>query len=100
MFGTFLTKYDNKVWPVPPRCHQKNRIEPNNCAICSIFLRLKASDDTVSDIIFTIRSFRISNNFYGSNTLSSFEMAKDFSKPVLENQRPNDAYEVLQSDHD
>lgn len=88
MFGTFLQKYDIELRPLPPRLHQKNTIESKYGTIRSIFLRLKGSDDKVLYAVLVIGAIRISNNFYGYDTLSSFEMANGFSKPLLPNQGP------------
>lgn len=75
-------------------------IEPNHGSILSIFLRLKASDDTMSDGVLALRAIRISNDFYRSDTLSSFELEKVFPKHLLENQPPIHVNEALPSAHD
>lgn len=68
----FLISYGRGLRLVPQRHHLKNMIEPNNGPILSLFLRLKASDDKVLDALLAIRAIQISNDLYGSDTLSSF----------------------------
>lgn len=65
-----------------------------------MFLRLKESDEKVPDAVLVIGAIRICNDLYVSDRLPSFEMAKGFSEPLLENQRPIPVDEILQSAHD
>lgn len=100
IFKSFLDIYDVDLRPVPPRRHCKNAIEPRHGTIRSIFLRLKSADSKTSDSLHAIRSIRISNDLYGSDTLSAFEMAKGYSKPLVANQRPIQVDAELQAAHD
>lgn len=45
----FLSRYDVKIRPVPPRRHSKNAMEPRHRTIRSIFLRLKHAEPDTSD---------------------------------------------------
>ena len=83
-----LNTYGIKIRPVPPRRHHKNSIEPKNRTIRSIFLRIKNENPKISDELASVRSIRISNDLYGSDTLSSFEMARGFTKPIHEGCKP------------
>lgn len=76
------------IYLVPPRLHCKNPIDPRHVTIRSIFLHLKIAEPEVSDATNAVRAIRISNDLYGSDTLSAYEMAKGFSKPLLADQRP------------
>ena len=95
-----MKRYDIEMRPVPPRRHCKNPIEPRHGTIRSIFLRLKNSDVNVSDELHAIRAIRISNDLYGSDTLSAYEMAKGFSKPLIVDQRPIPIDDSLRAAHD
>lgn len=94
-FESFLNRCDIQLRPVPPRPHCKNPIQPKHVTIRSIFFRLRSANPEISDFIHVTRKIRISNNLYGSDTLSSYEMAKGFSKLLYTNQRPTPADDEL-----
>ena len=50
---------------------EKNPIEPRHRTIRSIFLGLKNAEPSVSDALHSVRAIRISNDLYGSETLSA-----------------------------
>lgn len=54
----------------------------------SIFSRPKNSEPSISDALYAVHAIRICNGLYGSDTLSAFEMAQNYSKPLLANQLP------------
>lgn len=96
----FLSRFDVEMRPVPPRRHAKNAIEPRNRTIRSMFLRLKNAEPDLSDNLHAIRAIRISNDLYGSDTLSAYEMAKGFTKPLCVDQKPRPVDEELRNAHD
>lgn len=96
----FLSRYDVEMRPVPPRRHSKNPIEPRYCIIRSIFLRLKHSEPNVSDYLHAVRAIRISNDLYRSDTLSAYEMAKGYTKPLSVGQKPIPVDDELRNAHD
>lgn len=97
---TFVSRYDVKMRPVPPRRHAKNAIEPRHRTIRSIFRRLKHSEPDTSESIHAIRAIHISNDLYGSDTLSAYEMAKGFTKPLCVNHKPIPVDDELRNAHD
>lgn len=99
-FKPFLKRYEIELRPVPPRRHCINPIDPRHGTIRSIFLRLKSAEPQKPDRLHTIRAIRISNDLYGSDTLSAFEMKKGFSKPLISSQRPIPVDEELHTAHD
>lgn len=87
-------------WPVPSRCHQKKPIEQRHRTIRSIFLRLKNAKLNVADSIHAIRAISITNDLYGSDKLSAFEMGKGFTKPIHADRKPISVDEELRNAHD
>lgn len=81
-FQEFLAQYGTSFRPVPPRRHHKNLLESKHGFIRAIFLRLKSASASTSPALLATMSVRISNEMYGSDTMSSFELAKCYSKPV------------------
>lgn len=99
-FDKLRELYDIELRPVPPRRHQKSPIEPRHSTIRSIFLRLKSASPSTSDALHAIRAIRISNDLYGLDKMSAFEMAKGFSKPLMINQKPIPVDDELRIAHD
>lgn len=66
---------------MPPRRHEKNPIEPKHGLIRSIFLRLRLVDTSEHASILSLQAARISNNLYGNDLVSSFELAMGFTHP-------------------
>lgn len=58
-------------------------IEPRNGVIHSIFLRLRHDDPHADAGLLIVQAVRISNDLYGNDTVSSFELAKGFTRPVF-----------------
>ena len=75
-----LEKYDISMRPVPPRRHEKNMIEPRHGVIRSIYMRIR--DQSISPKIAAIEAIKISNDLYGNDVMSAFEIAKGFSRPI------------------
>lgn len=97
---TFLSCYDVDMRPVPPRRQAKDPIEPRHRTMRSILLRSKHSEPDVTDSLYTVREIRISNDLYGSDTLSAYEMAMGFYKPLSIDQKPIPVDEKLRNAHD
>lgn len=82
-FQSFLAKYDIQLRPVPPRRPKGNMIVTSHGVIRSIFVRLCHSNITESAAVLAIQSVRISNDLYGNDVVSSFELAKGFTCPPV-----------------
>lgn len=94
-FAEYIKQSHIKFRPVPPRRHSKNPLESKHNIIRSIFLRLNASSDPqIPPELMAYRAIRISNDLYGSDVLSSFELAKGFTKPLDE----KDGLNVISND--
>ena len=98
MLGDFK-KYTEQLGipllPVPPGRHSKNAIESKHNIIRSIFIRLKeAAGADFDPKLAAYKSISISNDLYGNETMSAFELAKGFSKPIaakpIDNVIPDD----------
>lgn len=81
-FSKFLRRFEIDLRPVPPRRHQKNPIESRHAVIRAIYLRIRHADPDGVDALAAIQSVTVSNDLYGNDTASSFELAKGFTKPV------------------
>ena len=81
-FQAFLTMYGIDFRPVAPRRHHKNLLEPKHGVIRAIFLRLRNASPNSDIKLHAVTAVRISNEMYGTDTLSSFEIAKGYTKPV------------------
>lgn len=88
-FIQFLRELGTEFRPIPARIHSKNAIESKLGIIRSVFLWLKAANDTVQDHQLVYQAVRISNQLYGSDTLSAFEMDKGYTVPVTAGTAPN-----------
>ena len=65
----------------PPRSRNKNVLESKHGVIRTVFLRLLNEKEDNAGLV-AMQAVRISNDFYGSDILLSFEMAKGFTKLV------------------
>ena len=96
-FKEYAEKIGIPIHPVPPGRHSKNAIESKHNIIRTVFLRLKeAAADDFNPILGTYKAVSISNDLYGNDTMSAFELAKGFSCPVsakpIDNVVPDDIY--------
>lgn len=83
-FKTYMDEVGISFRPVPPGRHSKNAIESKHNVIRSIYLRLKdAAVDRHNPRYASYKAVSISNDLYGNDTLSAFEMAKGYTKPVM-----------------
>lgn len=81
-FTNFISSIGATFGPIPPRRHQKNVIESKHGIIRSIFIRLKADKPDMDASTLVQQSFLISNNLYGSDIMSAYEMAHGFPRPL------------------
>lgn len=81
-FKNFITSIGATFGPIPPRRHQKNVIESKHGIIRSIFIRLKADQPDADAATLAQKSIFISNNLYGSDIMSAYEMAHGFTRPL------------------
>lgn len=63
-----------------PRRHSKGVIQSKNDAVRSIYLRLKAHQTNADKRILVSRALRVSNDLCWSCILSTFEMARGFTR--------------------
>ncbi len=83
-FKLYAESLDIPIRPVPPRRHSKNSIESKHNVIRSIYIRLKeAAKDNHNAKLAAYKAVSISNDLYGNDTLSAFELAKGFTKPIM-----------------
>lgn len=89
-FKNYMSTLDIEFRPIPPRRHSKNVLESKHGIIGSVYLRLKSANDSdESDTLLAHQAVRMSNDLYGSDTLSAFELANGFTKPVVSGTVPN-----------
>ena len=88
-FKRYAEKLGIPIHPVPPGRLSKNAIESKHNIIRTVFLRLKEADaDAFNPILGAYKAVSISNDLYGNDTMSAFELAKGFSCPIAA--KPND----------
>lgn len=71
---------------VPKNRHYKNPIESKHGIIRSIFNRLKhdgEEQNMFDKVQAALKSVSISNDLYGNNLMSSFELAKGYTRPLV-----------------
>lgn len=81
-FLDYIHKYGIEFLPVPPRRHHKNKLEPKHAIIGSIYLRLTSATPSEERDVMALQAIRISNDLYGNDVMSSFEIAMGFTKPM------------------
>lgn len=69
---------------VPPRRHILNLLESKHGITRSIFLKLSAAEPESKQELLAICAVAISNDHYGNDVMSSFELAKGSTKPVAD----------------
>lgn len=83
-FRKFLDESGVSFRLVPPRRHSKNPLESKHGIIRSIYLKLRVADPEGSSELHALRAVAVSNDLYGNDVMSSFELAKGFTKPVAD----------------
>lgn len=81
-FSKFVDNIGAQLKLVPPRRHNKNILEPKHRIIRNIFSRLRDSNPEADARMLAFSAVRISNDMYGSDTLSAFEMCRGITKPI------------------
>lgn len=81
-FKAFCEGRDIKLSPVPPNRHNTNAIESKHGIIRSIFLKLTNAHPDLPKDLLAQRAVSISNDLYGNDTMSAFELAKGYTKPI------------------
>lgn len=79
IFRSYLNKCDIEPIALPPRRHNKNVLESKHKILRDIYIRLKHCNDIgnfVTEDIIIQQTFRISNDLYGNDVMSSHELAK------------------------
>lgn len=56
--------------------------EPRHGIIRSIYLRLRQADSSIPSDISAIQAVTISNDLYGNDVASAFELTKGFTSPI------------------
>ena len=68
--------------PIPASRHNKNVLESKHKILRDIYLRCKDDDSNVNEKQIAQQSIRMSNELYGSEVCSAFELAKGFTRPI------------------
>lgn len=80
-FLQYLSSLDIGFKPIPPHRPSKNVLESKHDVIRSIFLILMR-DDAMSTELAAMQAVCISNDLYGSDVISDFDMAKGFIRAI------------------
>jgi len=91
LFDQFLQKYGIGKRALPARRHSKNVIESKHRIIRDVYLRLKSSfenDETVSESVLVKQAIRVTNDLYGNDVASAYELAKGYTRPVARGSFP------------
>lgn len=79
---SFIKSRVIRLQHVPHRRHDKNPLESKRHVIRSIYLKLKHASPKPATEALSYQAVTVSNDLYGSDTVSSFEIAKGFTKPI------------------
>lgn len=82
-FISFAASIGSRFEAIPPRRHSKNALESKHTTLRSIYIRLNNADEKTDERTHIAMSFDISNQLYGSDLMSAYELAHGFSKPLL-----------------
>ena len=69
--------------PIPARRHNKNAFESIYIVIRDIYSQLKAHHPHILSELLAVNAIRVSNDLYGNNVDSSYEFARDYTRPVI-----------------
>ena len=81
-FCNFCEQIGSKLQFSPPRRHNKNLLEPKHGVIRSIFNRLKEDKPDADPATLAYQAVIVSNDLYGTDTVSAFELYHGFTKPI------------------
>ena len=84
-FKEYLKLYDISFSLIPPRRHYKNVLESKHRVFRDIFLRLKSAIPSGDPRLLIPKMFRISNDLYGKNVASCYELAKGYTRSISGN---------------
>ncbi len=82
IFKNFLNVYGIESRPIPARRHNKNALESKHKIIRDIFIRLQSESDPSPEAMRAQQAIIISNDSYGNDVCSAYELAKGFSRPI------------------
>lgn len=77
-----MKSFGPKVDPITPRRHQKNVLESKHEILRPIFLRQKAADASVCKRVHIETAFDVSNQLYGFDVTSAYELSHIFTNPL------------------
>ena len=101
-FANYLQQLNIQFKPVPPKRHSRNPIESKHAIIRSVFIRLKENAGIESNLQqLAYQAVTTSNDLYGNNVMSSFEVAKGYTKPLIKPANelgiPDEIYQAQQN---
>lgn len=99
-FKSYLSIYDISPRPIPARRHNKNVLESKHRILRDMFLRLSAHSPEISESLIVQQTFRIANDLYGNDVLSSSELAKGYTRPINKGVRPKILPEEIVTAHE
>lgn len=83
-FQDYFLSHDIRFCPVLSGHHGNNTIKSKPWVVSSIFLRLQSAASSSPSVVHAVAAVHISNDLYGSDTLSVFETANGYTKPVAD----------------
>ena len=85
-FKRYADSVGMNLLPVPSRRHNKNVLESKHRVLRDIFNRIKECNSTSdsTDQMVVQQVMRIANNLYGNDVVSSYELAKGYTLPLVE----------------
>lgn len=77
-----MNSCDIKVQLVPPRRYNKNPVKSRHRIICIVFLMLRTASPEVLPELLALRAVNTSNDLWGDDLISLFEMTKGSTEPA------------------
>ena len=87
-FHDYLEVFGIEYRPIPARRHNKDVLESKHKVIGDMSLRLSSDGGVIDSKIIAQQPIRISNDLYWTDVCSSFELAKEFTRPLETGQLP------------
>lgn len=69
------------------RRHNKTILDSKHGILQDIYLRLKSESPNTDSKLLAARMFHISNDLYGNDVLSSYELAPRHTRPISSNEQ-------------